>query len=115
MKIRPYDHAADFDTVGQFLIESYVPGRTLRNWLEPRWQYMHYHPLIEGLPLEQIGEDIGVTRERVRQIQLDARPLHDRVGAEREREHRGNDIELSGRDDARRRQADLVSPLGTHR
>ena len=67
MPLRPYDHDSDFDAVRQFLIESCVPSRTLANWLEPRWVYMHYHPLIEGLPLELIGvaeEDgqiVGVT------------------------------------------------------
>jgi predicted N-acetyltransferase YhbS len=55
ISIRSYDHAADFDAVGRFLVEVYEPGRALANWLEPRWQYMHYHPFIEGLPLDLIG------------------------------------------------------------
>ncbi len=55
MEVRPYEHAADFERIRRFLIESFVPGRTLANWLEPRWVYMHFHPLIEGLPLERIG------------------------------------------------------------
>jgi hypothetical protein len=53
--IRSYNHAADFDAVRRFLIESHEPGRTLTNWVEPRWQYMHYHPFIEGLPRDRIG------------------------------------------------------------
>lgn len=60
--IRSYEHAADFEPVRRFLIEAYEPGRAPRSWLEPRWAYMHYHPLIKGLPLREIGifEEDGV-------------------------------------------------------
>jgi GNAT superfamily N-acetyltransferase len=46
---RRYKHPADFDRIGQFLIDTYRPGTRHENWLQPRWEYMHYHPLIEEL------------------------------------------------------------------
>jgi GNAT superfamily N-acetyltransferase len=33
--------------VGQFLIDTYRPGDRHDNWLQPRWEYMHYHPLFD--------------------------------------------------------------------
>ncbi len=64
--VRPYVHALDFDRVGRFLIESYEPGSRLRVWLEPRWEYMHYHTFILGQPIdrfgvaEQAGQIVGI-------------------------------------------------------
>lgn len=59
--IRPYDHDRDFDAVGRFLVDSFIPGNRLRNWTQPRWEYMHFHPLINDQPRERIGvlEDDG--------------------------------------------------------
>jgi predicted N-acetyltransferase YhbS len=61
LRIRAYDHARDFDMVGRFLIDEFNPGNRLRNWTQPRWEYMHYHPLINDQPRERIGvlEDDG--------------------------------------------------------
>jgi len=45
---RPYQHPEDYERVDEFLVRSYasmVRGPH-RNWLEPRWEYMHYHPSI---------------------------------------------------------------------
>jgi len=45
---RPYRHPDDFETVGEFLVQTYestIDGPH-RNWLQPRWEYMHYHPAI---------------------------------------------------------------------
>lgn len=53
--IRPYDHAVDYERAHRFLVELYEPGDTFANWLAPRWEYMHYHPLIAGVPLDRIG------------------------------------------------------------
>jgi predicted N-acetyltransferase YhbS len=55
MTVRAYDHQSDYESVGNFLIDIYRPSRGLRTWLQPRWEYMHYHSLSEGLPLERIG------------------------------------------------------------
>jgi GNAT superfamily N-acetyltransferase len=45
--VRRYQHYSDYDRVGQFLIDTYRPGEHHDNWLRPRWEYMHYHPLFD--------------------------------------------------------------------
>ena len=55
MLIRSYSHKDDYTAVSKFLVEIYQPGDRLRNWLQPRWEYMHYHPFIKELDLTQIG------------------------------------------------------------
>lgn len=59
--LRTYDHDRDFDAVGRFLIDEFSAGNRLRNWTQPRWEYMHFHPLINDQPRERIGilEDDG--------------------------------------------------------
>ena len=37
------------------MVDTYQPGDTLDNWLQPRWEYMHFHPLIKQLDLSKIG------------------------------------------------------------
>ena len=52
---RPYDHPADYERVSRFLVRTFrAPGRHV-NWQQPRWEYMHYHPLIRGVELGSIG------------------------------------------------------------
>jgi len=46
-RVRRYEHPADFDRVGQFLTDTYRPGNRHENWLQPRWEYMHYHPMFD--------------------------------------------------------------------
>lgn len=46
--VRRYEHAADYDKVGRFLIDTYRSGDRHDNWLQPRWECMHYHPLFDG-------------------------------------------------------------------
>lgn len=53
--IRRYNHAVDYERIDRFLVETYEPKGVLDNWLEPRWEYMHSHPLIVGLPIEDFG------------------------------------------------------------
>ncbi|NNC74081.1 MAG: GNAT family N-acetyltransferase [Acidimicrobiia bacterium] len=55
VEFRPYDHEVDFDRVGEFLLETYEPGNAFANWFQPRWEYMHYHPLIWETPVDRIG------------------------------------------------------------
>ena len=55
MNIRAYIHTHDYDRVYDFLAEIYQPGGPLRNWLAPRWEYMHFHPVILELDLSKIG------------------------------------------------------------
>lgn len=59
--VRSYKYPDDFELVGEFLVKTYqVEGRH-RNWLQPRWEYMHYHPLLDESSLDKIGiwEDAG--------------------------------------------------------
>jgi predicted N-acetyltransferase YhbS len=46
VNVRRYEHHTDYNRVGQFLIDTYQPGDRHDNWLQPRWEYMHYHPLF---------------------------------------------------------------------
>jgi predicted N-acetyltransferase YhbS len=53
--VRRYDHAADYERVGQFLLRTYRTTGGHINWVQPRWEYMHYHPYIRNVDLESIG------------------------------------------------------------
>jgi predicted N-acetyltransferase YhbS len=53
--VRHYDRAADYDRVGRFLVRTYRTAGEHINWLQPRWEYMHFHPLIRGVDLTTIG------------------------------------------------------------
>jgi len=59
--VRSYIHDADYGRVGDFLVDIYRPDRVLRAWLQPRWEYMHFHTMSIGLPFDRIGiaEDGG--------------------------------------------------------
>ncbi len=56
---RPYDRKRDFERVGKFLVDTYAVPQG--NWLEPRWEYMHFHPVLDSASLHKIGvwEDRG--------------------------------------------------------
>jgi predicted N-acetyltransferase YhbS len=53
--IRHYDHASDYERVGRFLVNTYRTSGGHINWVQPRWEYMHYHPLVKGVDLNSIG------------------------------------------------------------
>lgn len=53
--VRHYNREADYQRVGQFLVRTYASAGSHINWLQPRWEYMHYHPLIKGVDLAAIG------------------------------------------------------------
>ena len=84
-RVRPYDRDRDFEAIGRFLVRTYDPEAVHRNWLQPRWEYMHYHPLLEesGLDLgtcgvwEDGGEIVGVAhfehRRGVNYLEVDPR------------------------------------------
>jgi len=59
--VRSYRYPDDFELVGQFLVNTYNVEGQHRNWLQPRWEYMHYHPLLDESSLDKIGiwEDAG--------------------------------------------------------
>ena len=54
-QVRRYNHAADLKKVGHFLVRTYRTTGGHINWLQPRWEYMHYHTLVEGVDLDAIG------------------------------------------------------------
>ncbi|MEM7624886.1 MAG: GNAT family N-acetyltransferase [Planctomycetota bacterium] len=60
-KLTKFEHNRDFERVSRFLVETYRTAGTHLNWLQPRWEYMHYHPLIRDVNVSQIGlwEDDG--------------------------------------------------------
>lgn len=52
---RGYKKEQDFERISQFLVRTYsMCGRHV-NWLQPRWEYMHFHPLIREIDLAVIG------------------------------------------------------------
>jgi ribosomal protein S18 acetylase RimI-like enzyme len=59
--VRAYNRDFDYEKVDRFLVEIYRPEPFLSSWLQPRWEYMHYHSLSVGLPFERFGvaEDDG--------------------------------------------------------
>jgi GNAT superfamily N-acetyltransferase len=65
IKLRSFDIATDIDKVSQFLVETYhnpsTPQSGHINWLQTRWEYMHFHPLIKDVDRSKIGvwEDDG--------------------------------------------------------
>jgi GNAT superfamily N-acetyltransferase len=61
IQFRHYNHLQDYRRIGDFLIEHYQPGNADGNWVEPAWEYMHFHPALESEWLDKIGiwEDAG--------------------------------------------------------
>jgi len=87
MNLRPYDRQRDFERIGEFLIQTYQPGDQLLNWLQPRWEYMHFHPNIKAVNLEKIGvfeeagEIVGVVNleHSERQAYFQVRPGYEHI------------------------------------
>jgi predicted N-acetyltransferase YhbS len=52
---RCYCHGTDYQRIGQFLLRTYQTTGDHINWLQPRWEYMHYHPFIREVDLSLIG------------------------------------------------------------
>jgi GNAT superfamily N-acetyltransferase len=52
---RQYNHATDYQKVGEFLTRTFGTEGGHINWLQPRWEYMHYHPNIREVDLNLIG------------------------------------------------------------
>ncbi|MFO8037621.1 MAG: GNAT family N-acetyltransferase [Anaerolineales bacterium] len=52
---RQYNYNEDYQRVDDFLIRHYQLGNRDGNWLEPAWEYMHYHPLLDSDSLDKIG------------------------------------------------------------
>ncbi len=52
---RHYDHDKDYHAVGEFLIAHHQAGNLDGNWLQPAWEYMHFHPALQAGDLGKIG------------------------------------------------------------
>lgn len=50
-----YNHTHDYQRVSAFLIAHHQPGNLDGNWLEPAWEYMHFHGLLDSASLGKIG------------------------------------------------------------
>lgn len=55
ISLRPYGRQGDFELVGRFLVDHYLPGNQEGNWLQPVWAYMHSHPGPNQACLDHIG------------------------------------------------------------
>lgn len=56
MHVRPYHHLGDDAAVQRLLLEAYPPGaEQYTTWLQPRWEYLHAHPLIDEVDLSRFG------------------------------------------------------------
>ena len=42
IKLRNYSGGKDFQAISDFLTANYQPDNTDGNWLQPRWEYMHF-------------------------------------------------------------------------
>lgn len=51
---RQYNGAEDYARIDQFLLEQHQPGNADGNWIEPAWEYMHSHPLLDVSALGRI-------------------------------------------------------------
>ncbi len=88
--LRSYDHAADYDAIDRFLIETYEPGDSFANWLQPRWEYMHHHPDIDDVDrasfgvAEEDGRIVGLTHleHSPALVYFQLRPGYDHVAAD---------------------------------
>ena len=54
-RFRHYNHTSDYQLVSEFLIAHHQPGNADGNWLEPAWEYMHWHPHLDSSSLGKIG------------------------------------------------------------
>ena len=52
---RCYRHPGDVEPIGGFLFRTYPVTRDgpHRNWLQPRWEYAHYHPWLDTEHLDR--------------------------------------------------------------
>lgn len=91
MTSRQYDRDADFGRVGEFLVRTCnTDCRGHRNWLQPRWEYMHYHPQVRDVDLgairlwEEDGRIVAVAHPELRMgtAHFEISPEHPELKAE---------------------------------
>ena len=66
VRSRPYAGPTDYKVVGDFLVAHYQPGNRDGNWLQPEWEYMHTHPMLDKTALGKIRlwEDVHIGAPR---------------------------------------------------
>lgn len=52
---RIYDHPEDYQRVSEFLIRHHRTGNLDGNWIEPMWEYMHFHPALDASKMGRFG------------------------------------------------------------
>jgi len=52
---RNYNHTEDYKLVDDFLIAHYQPDNKDDNWIEPAWEYMHFHPALDSSNMSRFG------------------------------------------------------------
>ena len=45
IEFRHYNGVEDYKRIDDFLIKHYQPENRDGNWIEPIWEYMHFHPI----------------------------------------------------------------------
>jgi GNAT superfamily N-acetyltransferase len=55
LEFRHYGGADDYRRISDFLITHHRPGNADGNWLQPAWEYMHFHPSLDSSSLGKIG------------------------------------------------------------
>ena len=127
---RPYRFPDDYEAVGTFLVRTFGQEGGHCNWVQPRWEYMHSHPMSEELAphfgefavWEASGEIVGLVhledKMGVVYVQLDARhPELKRPMLEYAEGHLVGDLR-AGRgvyvylDDADRGSCEIAAKLG---
>jgi GNAT superfamily N-acetyltransferase len=52
---RNYNHTDDYKLVDEFLICHHQLGNLDGNWIEPAWEYMHFHPALDSSNMSRFG------------------------------------------------------------
>lgn len=55
IQFRHYTGTDDYKRIDDFLIRNHQPGNQDSNWVEPAWEYMHFHPWLDSTSLAKIG------------------------------------------------------------
>jgi GNAT superfamily N-acetyltransferase len=55
LNFRNYQGKEDFYRISEFLTTIFDPEDRYGNWLQPRWEYMHFHPCLDESHLDRIG------------------------------------------------------------
>lgn len=61
ISLRNYTGPDDYWRIDQFLLKHYQPNNADGNWIEPAWEYMNFHSMLDSSSLDKIGiwEDSG--------------------------------------------------------